>query len=79
MTIIFSLSGMTSNNLIKLMKFCYNTSFTLPEHSQDLDPSYKMDIDFWECFERKKTQSYNGRNTVNEAGPVVKHHLSWHG
>ena len=34
------------------MKFCYNTTFTLPK--QDLDPSYKMDLDLWDCFGRKK-------------------------
>ena len=28
------------------MKFCYNP--------KDLDPSYKMDLDLWDCFERKK-------------------------
>ena len=32
------------------MKFCYNVHLFLPEQSKDLDPSYKMDLDFWECF-----------------------------
>ena len=37
------------------MKFCYNTSFTLSKHSQkDLDPSFKMDLDIWDCLGRKK-------------------------
>ena len=39
------------------MKFCYNTSFTLPTQSQHLDPSYKLDLDFWDCFGRKKKLS----------------------
>ena len=31
---------------------------------KDLDPSYKMDLDFWDCFGRKqKTVSYTRRNT----------------
>ena len=35
--------------------------------SKDLDPSYKMDLDFWDCFGRKKTLSYNRRNMVAAA------------
>ena len=31
---------------------------------KDLDPSYKMDLDFWDCFGRKKTLSYKRRNMV---------------
>ena len=31
---------------------------------KDLDRSYKMDLDLWDCFGRKKTLSYNRRNTV---------------
>ena len=31
---------------------------------KDLDPSYKMDLDFWDCFGRKQTLSYNQRNMV---------------
>ena len=30
-----------------------------------LDPSSKMDLDFWDCFGREKT-SYNRRNTVSK-------------
>ena len=44
------------------MLFGYNTSFTLPKNPKDLDPSYKMDPDFWDCFGSKKTLSYNHRN-----------------
>ena len=47
----FCPSRMTSNNFISPMKFCYNTNFTL-------------DLDLWDCFGRKKTPSYNQRNTV---------------
>ena len=36
------------------MKFSYNTSFTLPKQSKYLDPSYKMGLDFRNCFGRKK-------------------------
>ena len=31
---------------------------------KDIDPSYKMDLDLWDCFGSKKTPSYNRRNTV---------------
>ena len=27
----------------------------LPEQSQNLDSSYKMDLDFWDCFGRGKS------------------------
>ena len=36
------------------MKFCYNTSFNFLNNPKDLDPSYKMDLNFWVCFGRKK-------------------------
>ena len=29
------------------MKICYNTNFTQENNPKDLDPSYKMDLDFW--------------------------------
>ena len=32
---------------------------------KDLDPSYKMDLDHWDCFGRKKTLSYIQRKTVS--------------
>ena len=31
---------------------------------ENLDPAYKMDLDFWDFLEGKKTLSYNRRNTV---------------
>ena len=34
---------------------------------KDLDPSYKMDLDFWNCFRRKKALSYIQGNTVHSA------------
>ena len=45
---------MNTNNLISPMKFCYNTSFIFLNKSKDLDLSYKTDLDFWDCFGRKK-------------------------
>ena len=49
-----SLSRMSTNNQISPMQFCCNKGLTLPKQSQDLDQSYKMDLDFWDCFGRKK-------------------------
>ena len=49
----FPLSRMTTNDSIRLW---------------NLDPSYKMDLDFWDCLERKKTLSNNWRNMA-----VLKH------
>ena len=33
---------------------------------------FKTDLDFWDCFERKITLSYNQRNTVGPAQTVPK-------
>ena len=31
---------------------CYkNGDFSLPKQPHNLDPSYKMDLDFWDCLE----------------------------
>ena len=46
------------------MKFCYNTNLPFLNNPKDLDLSYKMDLDLWDCFGREKTPSYNRRNTV---------------
>ena len=35
------------------MKFCYNTNYTFLTNRKDLDPSYKTDLDLWDCFGRK--------------------------
>ena len=40
------------------MKFCFNTSFTLPNSPKELDSSYKTDLDFLECFGWKKSVLY---------------------
>ena len=32
------------------MKFCYTTSFILLNNLKDLDPSYKMNLDFLDCL-----------------------------
>ena len=61
---------MTTYNLISCVKFCYNTSLTFLNEALDL--SYKMDLDFWNCFGRKKTLSYNRRNkVVKNLSPLV--------
>ena len=35
------------------------------DNPKDLDPSYKTDLDFWDCLGRKKTPSYKRRNMVS--------------
>ena len=52
----FPLSRMTVNNQISPMEFCYNTIPFL-NNPNDLDLSYKTDLDFWDCFGRKKPLS----------------------
>ena len=54
----------TSPESISHYDFCYNRSFAFLKQSKDLDLSYKTDLDFFDCFERKQTLSYNRRNTV---------------
>ena len=46
------------------MKFCYNTSLLFLNNPKDLDPSYKMDLDFGDCFGRKKRHLITQRNMV---------------
>ena len=60
----FPLSRMSTNNQISPMQFCCNSSFTLPEQSRRSRSVLKTDLDFWDCFGRKKTLSYKRRNTV---------------
>ena len=50
----FPLSRMTTNNYISPIKFCSNTSLSFLNNPKDLDPSYKMDLDFWDCFGEEK-------------------------
>ena len=39
------------------MKFGYDASYTLPINSPKyLDPSYKTDLDFLDCFGMEKTE-----------------------
>ena len=38
--------------------------FPFLNNLKDLDPSYKMDLDFWIVLERKTLSYYNHRNTV---------------
>ena len=42
------------------MKFCYNTSLPFLNNPKDLDPSFKMDLDFWNCFGRKQLHLIDG-------------------
>ena len=47
------------------MKSCYNMSFlSFLNNPKDLDLSFKMDLDFRDCFRRKKTLFNNQRHTV---------------
>ena len=39
-------------------------NFPFLNNPKDLDPSYKMGLDFWDYFRWKKTLSYSRRNTV---------------
>ena len=34
--------------------FGYKTDFSLQNITKNLDPSYKMDLDLWDCLERAK-------------------------
>ena len=36
-----------------------------------LDLSYKMDLDFWDCFGREKTLSYNQNNMVDKLSESI--------
>ena len=60
----FSLSRM-STKIIKSVLFNFAVIQVLPflNNPKHLDPSYKLDLDFWDCFGRKKT-SYKRRNMV---------------
>ena len=47
-----------------LLNFAITPILPFLNNPKDLDPSYKTDLDLWDCFGRKKTQSYNRRNTA---------------
>ena len=38
--------------------FHYKTEFFLPKQSQTLDPSYKMDLDLWDCLRKIKLMEF---------------------
>ena len=59
----FHLSRMTTNNLISSKcKFAIIQVLPFQNNLKDLDPSYKMDLDLWDCFgivlEGKKSVLY---------------------
>ena len=62
------LSGYNNFAIIPILPF--------PNNPKDLDPSYKMDLDLCDCFGRKKTLSYNQRNTVLLHSRVSLHNAS---
>ena len=47
-----------------LWNFAIRPNLPFLNNPKDLDPSYKTDLDLWDCFGRKKTPSHNRRNTV---------------
>ena len=50
----FPLSRMTTYNLISLLSFALIQVLPFLNNPKDVDPSYKMDLEFWDCFGRKK-------------------------
>ena len=54
----FPLSRMSPNNQISPVQFGVIQVLPFLSNLNDLDPSFKMDLDFWDCFERKKMLSY---------------------
>ena len=60
----FHLSRMTTNNLSVLCNFAIIQVLPFQNNPKDLDPSYKTDLDLWDCFGRKKNPSYIQGNTV---------------
>ena len=45
------------------MRFAIIQVLPYLNNPKDLDPYYKMDLDFWHCFGWKKILSFNRRNT----------------
>ena len=60
----FPLFRMSTNNQISPLQFCCNTSIPFLNNPKCLNLSSKTDLDFWNCFGRKITPSYNRRNMV---------------
>ena len=54
---------MTSITKSVLRNFAIIQVLPFLNNHKDLDPSYKMDLDFWDCLEGKKTV-FDPRNTV---------------
>ena len=50
----FSLSQMTSITKSVIWNFAIIQVLPFLNNPNNLDPSYKMDLDFWDCFGRKK-------------------------
>ena len=57
------------------MKFCHSINFTLLNSLKYVDPSDKMDLEFWDCFGRKNSLSvsYIQRNMVREVSGKREH------
>ena len=60
------------------MKVCYNKSFTIPKQSQDLDPPYKMALDFrifWNkiklCLIFKKIRYVESNSSMTSNGNIL--------
>ena len=49
----FPFSRMTTNKSVQ-RNLAIIQGLTFLNNPKDLDPSYKMDLDFWDCFGRKK-------------------------
>ena len=65
-----TLSVLWNFAIIRVLPFLNN--------SKDLDPSYMMDLDFWNCFGRKITLFYNRRNMVTLILlNLLKHEFHW--
>ena len=41
------------------IKAIFGTKLLFANNPNNLDPSYKMDLDFWDCFGREKSISYS--------------------
>ena len=50
----------TNNQTSQIVLWNFAVIQVLPflNNPKDLDPSYKMDLDFWDCFGRKKAKKY---------------------
>ena len=47
-------SRMTTNNSIVLCNFAIIRVLPFLNNPKDLDPSYKMDLDLWDCLGKEK-------------------------